>query len=261
MDWGFWYPGSGSSTGALVAGDLVVSQHEEKVDDGTGRVRYFLDRLDVSDPAEPKLLPQINIPGQVVHIDGDGKKLVTLEYTYAERKGLSWEQCYRQGTRAYLESEGGVCRIYRRRANALVLENDESARRVSMIELDNTKRVSESISVSDERLFVTTREVRNYNEGPGEPQLETFAFAETGQLVRLPPLSLEGAGYWGTLYARGARAFMSSQGALTVIDTRDTEQPSVQRHDMQGWGCSSLEVQGDRAFCALGQYGVFSIDL
>jgi uncharacterized secreted protein with C-terminal beta-propeller domain len=260
MPWGFWYPGSGQSTGALVSGDLVVSQHEESVDDGSKRVRYFLDRLDVSDPSAPKLLPQINIPGQVVHFDGEEKRLVTLEYTYSEQQGLSREKCYGQGNRAYLD-EQSVCRIYRRRANALVLEGD-SARRVSMVELDGDKRSSGSISVTNQRLFVTTHPVRaEYSPGPSEQQLETFAFSDGGQFVRLPPLELEGTGYWGGLSARDARAFMSSQGSLTVIDTADTEAPKLTRHDMQGWGCSSLEVHGDRAFCALGQFGVFSVDL
>jgi hypothetical protein len=35
----------------------------------------------------------------------------------------------------------------------------------------------------------------------------------------------------------------------------------VKQHDLGGWGCNALEVHGDRAYCALGQYGVVGIDL
>jgi hypothetical protein len=262
MPWGFWFPGSGS-TSALVSGDLVVSQHEEDVDDGTGRVRYYLDRLDVSDPANPTLLPEINIPGQVVHFDGAEQRLVTLEaHLYSEKPALSWEQCHAQGGQSYVDYQTNVCRTYRRRANALVLEGDK-ARRVSLVNLDTDTRDSGSIAVSNERLFVTTYGRRAYNESaPPEQRLESFAFSADGQFVRLRALDMdEGGEYWGNLYARGTRAFTSSSGQLTVVDTSDKRAPSLKRHDTQGWGCSSLEVAGERAYCALGQYGVFSVDL
>jgi uncharacterized secreted protein with C-terminal beta-propeller domain len=266
MAWGFWRPGYGS-TGALVSGDLVVSQHEEDVDDGSHRVRYYLDRLDVSDPSKPTLLPQINIPGQVVHFDGETQRLVTMEdLLHSEKPDQTWMSCYERGTRSYLSREPnstrdvGVCRTYRRRANALVLEGNK-ARRISMVDLDSDERVSGTIAISDERLFYTSSKVRPHTyEGPPDAQLDAFAFSSMGQFVRLPPLVTD-AEEWGSLSARGARAFQSTPGGLVVVDTRDTEHPSTKRHDLQGWGCASLEVQGDRAYCALGQHGVVALDL
>ncbi len=259
MPWGYWY--GGSSSGALVSGDLVVSQHEQELDDGTGRVRYFLDRLDVSDPAKPKLLPEINIPGQVVHFDGPGKRLVTLEYTYEQFKAESWEDCRTHGSRAYL-SEKDVCRVYNRRANALVLEGNH-ARRVSMVALDDDQQQSGSIAVTDERLFVIMEPTREPDAlRAGAQRLESFAFSPQGELIRLAPVALEGQGlYWGQLYARAARAFLSQEGFLSVVDTGEGKEPALTKHELQGWGCDTLEVHGDRAFCALGQYGVLSLDL
>jgi hypothetical protein len=266
MAWGYWSPGY-NSTSALVSGDLVVSQHEEDVDDGTHRVRYFLDRLDVSDPANPKLLPQINIPGQVVHFDGETQRLVTLEdVLHAEKPDLDWQACRKEGTRSYVSANGnsvngaGVCRTYRRRANALVLEGDK-ARRISMLALDSDERDSGSIAVSDQRLFFTTSAARLGDEyEPQSQQLESYAFSNGGQFLRLPSTELEGE-YYANISARGARAFQSMSGALVVIDTRDAEKITTKRHDLQGWGCDSLEVRGDRAYCALGQYGVVTLDL
>jgi hypothetical protein len=257
MPWGYWFSDYGS-TSALVSGDLVVSQHEEDVADGTGRVRYYLDRLDVSDPAQPRLLPVINIPGQVVHFDGEAQSLVTMEYMYSERSGLDWSTCYAQSSRAWMD--GATCRIYRRRANALVLEGD-TARRVSQLDLDTDTRVSQTVSVTGERLFVTTSDKRTPSNARAPiTTLDVYAYADSGQFVKHPGVEL-GDDPWGTLYAFGTRVFTSSSGSLTVIDTGNPEAPTKKRHEIQGWGCDSIEVQGERAYCALGQYGALTIDL
>jgi uncharacterized secreted protein with C-terminal beta-propeller domain len=260
MGWGDWFPGTGSS-GALVSGDVVVSQHEEAADDESGRVRYYLDRLDVHDPSNPALLPEVNIPGQVVHFDGEGQRLLTLDYVATSEPGLSSEECYGLSGRSYPTDEDG-CTVYRRRANALVLEGNK-ARRVSMVDLDTAARTSGSIAVSGQRLFVTTGRERRWDgtdEAP-EVRMESFAFATSGELTRLAPVELDDNALWSSLYARGARAFISTSGRLSVVDTRNAETPSVSQHDMQGWGCDGVEVDGDVAYCALDQYGVARIAL
>src|SRR5690606_28964732 len=48
--WG-WYGGGESAQ--LTDGDLVVSQHAEPVPGSDREVRYYLDRIDVSDPHDP----------------------------------------------------------------------------------------------------------------------------------------------------------------------------------------------------------------
>jgi hypothetical protein len=130
-----------------------------------------------------------------------------------------------------------------------------------LVDLDSDQRNSGSIAISQQRLFVSTHNKRAWNTAhPPEQRVESFAFNPDGQLVRLKPVDVDDGDYWGQLYARDARAFTSSSGRLTVIDTR-ADEPSIKHHDMQGWGCDSLEVSGDRAYCALGQYGVFAVDL
>lgn len=132
----------------------------------------------------------------------------------------------------------GSCRVYSQRANALVIEGDK-ARRVSMLELESG----------------------NHYWSTAKTSLQAVALSETGQFMSLPSRPLQANESWGQLYARGARAFMSTSGALTAIDTRNASVPTAVRHDTQGWGRQSLEVSEDRAYCALGQYGVLSIDL
>lgn len=88
---------------------------------------------------------------------------------------------------------------------------------------------------------------------------------EGGALVRLPAIELRqlplSLGYSASVYARGNRLFELSEGAVTVIDTTDPAAPKRLVRDLPIWGCESLEVAADSAYCAAGERGVEVIDL
>jgi hypothetical protein len=256
MPWGYWY---GGGTSALVDGDLVVSQHEQSVDDGSGRVRYYLDRLDVSDPSAPRLLPPINIPGQVVHFDAAAARAVTVDYVVRESRQQSWDACYGQSQLAWFDERTRRCRIYQRQVNVLEIQG-ERARRISQVLLD-ADRVSTSLAVSKERVFYVTMEPGGYREGHGNARLDALAFAQTGQLQRLPSVALNTGAWWSKLSARGTRAFITGAGSLYALQTKDKSAPKLERFDLAGWSCAALEVHGDRAYCAMGMSGVAAFDL
>jgi hypothetical protein len=142
--------------------------------------------------------------------------------------------------------------------------------------LDRTRRAV-SIAVSNDRLFYTTTEFPP--ELSASPSTEELVAAQarvttvtletlrldSGELVRLPSAELRrqaGLGYYyGTLYARGNRAFEIANNTVTVVDTSQAAAPRRLAHEIPGWGCSSLEVSSDSAYCAVGQRGVEVIDL
>jgi hypothetical protein len=71
-------PGNDDSLFSLVgAGDVLASQHYEPAPDAHG-VRYFLNRLDLSEPSRPEWLPELNIPGQLVALDESAERALTL---------------------------------------------------------------------------------------------------------------------------------------------------------------------------------------
>jgi hypothetical protein len=87
-----------------------------------------------------------------------------------------------------------------------------------------------------------------------------------GELTRLPSQELRqlpknGFYYYGELYARDERVFEIFDSTVTVIDTLNPSRATRISRELPGWGCSSLEVSGDTAYCALGQRGVEVIDL
>ena len=59
-------PDSLGSTGLLVSGSLVASSHFEPSPTDPDNVRFYLDRLDVSDPGAPELLDPVNVPGSLL---------------------------------------------------------------------------------------------------------------------------------------------------------------------------------------------------
>jgi uncharacterized secreted protein with C-terminal beta-propeller domain len=272
MGWG-WYGGGGSTE--LTDRDIVVSQHAEPVQNDPYRVRYYLDRIDVSDPYNPQMLPQINIPGTAIHFNADTNELVTIDQQETVEAATSWEDCSARGAWGYYENSPAFCRVTRRSLNSLVLEGDRAVRK-SIIELDDDRRTV-SIAVSDNRIFYTTGDFPMYygylDEAAareGQPvemvpiTLETVEL-DNGELNRLPATVLRelprNSYYYSQLYAREERVFELFDNNVTVIDTLDPEAPTRLERELPIWGCASLEVAGDTAYCAAGQRGVEVIDL
>lgn len=266
--WGWWYPGY-DSTAAIVSGDIVASNHAEPLDDGTGRVRYYLDRLDVSDPRAPRMLDAINIPGQLAHFDAAAGYLVTLQDVLRETsRADDWSDCDGVGPRTFFDRDERECRVYERHLNALRIDGDV-ARRVSRVNLDADGH-SREVAVSPERVFVAleTPSAREEEWGtwyePTDQRVATWAIGADGRLEALGVTPIDTAGgywWWPRLIARGTRAFMTQAHEMTIVDATDPRAVEVTERDMPGWYCSSLEVDGDRAYCATGMTGVVTIDL
>ncbi len=291
VDVGWGWHGGGSSA-ELTDGDVVISQHAVPVPGKPGRLKYYLDRLDVSVPSQPKLLPPINIPGTPVHYNDETSELVTIDHQETLEVATSPEDCAARGYYGYFDSSPESCKVTRRSINALRLQPDRAVR-TSYLQLDSKRRTA-NIAVSDNRIFYTTMAFPLPVAGAGaalapevaldalpggqvgqggSPQplelspilLETLRL-EAGELTRLPSRELrrlpEDGYYYGELYARDERLFEIFDQTVTVIDTLGPEvvNPTLSR-ELPGWGCASLEVSENTAYCAVGPRGVEVIDL
>jgi len=285
MGWG-WYGGSFGNSVTLTSGDLVVSQHSEQVTGDASHVKYYLDRVDVSDPYQPRVLPAINIPGTAVHFNAGTAELVTVDYADTREAGTSYEECYARGYYANFDAATNQCVVTRRSINSLVLSGDRAVRKSQLL-LDEERRTT-AIAVSDSRIFYTTAPMTAFGyrgwaapvatsagtgssvaQGDEEKEIATVTLESLtlshGELTRLPSIDLRNQnssiGIYGDLYARGDRAFAVYDSTVTVVDTRDATAPRRMTKELPGWGCQSLEVGADAAYCAAGQRGVEVIDL
>jgi hypothetical protein len=261
VGWG-WWRGSGAGQ-ALVSGDTIASQHQEALGDGSGRVRYYLDRIDVSDPSAPKLLTKVNIPGGVVDFDAETGRTVTLDYLESTIPGRSWDECrVKLGDYASFSFDYNrqLCVSYRRALNTLAVSDDVATLLDSML-VDDGEIWASSIAVTKNRVFA---HYGSYDLTQMKPNVQVFGIgasgSKLGQLDRLGRVELSSAGY-GNLVARGNRAFLSESGLLTVIDAADGDDIRATRHEMNGYYCESLEVSEDSAYCALSYQGVQAFPL
>ncbi|MGK0361851.1 MAG: hypothetical protein ACI9U2_004169 [Bradymonadia bacterium] len=68
-------------------GDVLHSSHTEQATSPDGdsllyHVRTYVDRVDVSDPDSPVMLPSLNVPGYLVDTSDDGTLLYTVDYQW-----------------------------------------------------------------------------------------------------------------------------------------------------------------------------------
>jgi hypothetical protein len=251
---------------------MLIGSHAEAVEGQPLRAKYYLDRLDLSDPHQPRWLDPIDIPGTVIAYDADTSRLLTLEYVDELEPGTS-EACASRGYSGYFESEQNACRVFRRRIDAVTLEGGRAIR-TSQISLDR-ERLATKIAVSSNRVFFTTADFPSLSPSgealappPGAVTTGTITLEtlerDGDRLVPRPSVELRRGtelGYDERLFARGDRAFEMAARRLTVVDTAQPESPTQQAHDLPEWGCAALDVAGDTAYCAAGPWGVESIDL
>lgn len=257
--WGWW--GGYGTQSAIVSGDIVASQHEEPLSDDTGRVRYYLDRLDVSDPADPVLLSQVNIPGKLVHYDHSSGRIVTIDYLAEATPAATASACYERNNYQWVDYDDrkNTCYVYRRQLNVLDLEGDTAVLKDSRI-IDNDAYAS-SIAVSNSHIFYQTFLWDNNGDAPPETVVTALTYDDAGEITRVGEAALPRTWYYGgSLVARDGRAFLTGDRDLTVFDATGDDL-EMTTHEMGGYWCSQLEVKNDVAYCAMGEFGVQSFAL
>lgn len=267
--------GDGQGLGTLqVEGGDVLTSHREPVAGEPGRARFYMDRIDVSDPAAPRLVESINIPGSPIWLDAEMGRLVTVDYQTSTRPAATWEECYGDEYGYYYydsdttwDEAGGVCITLRRSLNLLDLRG-VTATLIDRLEFGERKL--RDVRVTPERVFVGTQP--RYSWWWGEdgtehvidprPELITLTGVESGAFVERSSSRMSSPYTW--LYAAyGTRAVVLSDTppSLDVYDAADATDPVlVNRTLLTGWGYD-VRLLGDVALSANSMWGVQVIPL
>ncbi len=241
-----WYQGTGEDT--LTVGDLLVRSVAEPFAESSGRLRYFMDRIDFSDPARPTRLPAVNVPGTVLQLDPIAGTIVTLDVHNEVVPARDAAECEDLDARFWFDEAGGVCRRQRRSLNALILEGDRAVR-TSRLLLDGDDRHVNSLAVSRDRLFYLT--------GGESPSVETLRIVE-GAFQRLPSVAVERSALDRlSPFPRGERLLLAGASGLQVVDTSTPAEPRFAQLE----GCNLSDVHGDLAYCTSGFSGAELRDL
>ena len=239
--------------------DLWATWRQRAVVPGDDRpfVAYYGTRFDLSDPGAPAAAAPVNLPGELLAVDGD------VVYT----RDAVWGQHLIEAAVNRLRLGDGVARLEARRRFP-----DEE---VQAVLLDGEGHVLVSHSPAGQGLY--------YGEGvarPGGGAVPTTADAGVGTGTASSPLSEDGhhltvlaaadlselsavaVDEWATLKdARAGRALFQVPGGLLVMNLADAAHPFAQAYfPTPGWP-SRIQVEGDDVFLAAGRFGVYRFGL
>jgi len=197
-----------------------------------GVVRYYIDHVDLSDPAHPRISQKINVPGFLVGGSEDDPSLVyTMDYHWDGQRTfndlavlkLSGDRAYLQGHVSIPGSTGGVF-VHGSTAyfSAETWDQEKSSMRLYQVDLSD----------------------------PKNPTV-------------LPSKETQG---WGWLLAvEGDRAFVTSGWGNQGIDVFKLQSGAAPTYDQfvrtRGWWASSIARQDDQVLLASGYWGTQVIDL
>jgi len=172
-------PGGNGLSGLLISGNIVARSHSEVAPFRSDRVRFFLDRIDISNPAAPRVLPSVNIPGSLVSFDAANNRIVTADYQPDTLRDVTMQECYgAHATASYTGAQDtynaqgmrltegrGLCEITRQSLN-LVQIFGSIASRLGRYDVPAKYRMGQ-ITTGDDRVFAALDSAGYYGYGYG----------------------------------------------------------------------------------------------
>lgn len=222
-------------------GKLLYSTHTEPALDANGNPkkfheRYFLDRVDASDPSKLQLLPKVNIPGRLVDVDASGKLLYTVDYQWDEH-----------GQR-------------RNSFNVLRLENDV-ATLVSVLpvgdEIDRARYLDREIWLSTHSYPWYGRNADSADSRQPYTRLTRLRLDEGGSIASNDAHDVSGY-HFDLLDVEGSKVYLASSypTGLLILDTADIANPTILGASRTVGYVSKLVREGDYLYLPMGSYGV-----
>jgi hypothetical protein len=274
--------------GLVPDGENVLFSHYEAVS-GQQRARFYIDRVDLSSPKQPKLADKINVPGALLHYDRARGRAITAELVSHELRGITMDECYKRFAYASWGTgnpEGGasvsVCSSSTQRLQ-LVRFVPGGAVLDDTHELADDDRISAS-SMGDGRVVAVLG--RGYGFYPGLVAIDCFGpcggyggssgpsevlvlgglASGSFEVGRLTVDDVAAGGWWGfygapPVYASGTKALVQSQDDVAILDVSNVAAPKLLRAEPLFGYPRGFSASGATALFALGTNGVQRIEL
>lgn len=227
-------------------GSVLHSSHVEEAKTETGNtllfhVKSYLDRIDVSDPDHPRILPKVNIPGYLVDVSADGRLAYTIDY--------QWDAFGRR----------------RNSLNVLRLEGDEA---ILVDVLPVGDQVNRAV-FRDRRIWLVTHKypwwgVHSDTIESRQPYtvLSRLDVSEGGSVTGQASAKLHGY-HFDLLDVEAERIFLASRwpNGILVVDARDASRPVTLSAARTVGYVSRVVLHGDWVYLPLGWFGVHRVAL
>jgi hypothetical protein len=224
-------PGSDWSWGLRAEAGLLWLTHHEWTSGARAEVRYYLDRIDVSDPDAPLLLPKVNVPGTFLGA-GSAGRVYTLD--------TSWDDASRSATTT---------------VHALDLTARGTARLAGTASLPGW--ATGAVLGTGYAWAVT----QDWASGRADVRLAAVDLTA----MRVASEQVVDAGWAWPLRSAGGKLFLAAgTGSGASVLVLDLSAPGAPRFEQavpnQGWAWDVV-VEGQVAYLPLGPWGVAMIPL
>lgn len=222
-------------------GDTLYTTHYEWLENppqsnnpGDYVVKYYLDRIDLSDSSHPKIGAKINVPGMLVGgSETDPNTIYTIDYRWYNDHGANeFDVLKLSGDKAYLQSAVAIPGY------------------VGSTFIRGNKAYMSVQQWADDKYNQTY--VRLWQLNLGDPKNITFGVSQAEK------------GWGWLLGVEGDRALLTSGwggDGIDIYKLSDAAPKFDQTVRTLGWGSNSMARQGDQIFLASGHWGVQTIDL
>ena len=269
-------------TGLIVDGSIVARSHYEASPTDPGKVRFFLDRIDVSDPDHPVRLPTLNTPGAVVALAG--QRGFAIDYLSRVVEDVTFEECSSEHAKVvgFDVPENADYWTARGTCSAIVevvtlFEMGETGVSVLGRQTLRHDEAVADVALGSDVMFATLRNSGYYyydglvgdcwgcfSIRAGAARVLTLGGLTSGDL-EVGRLELDQGDYWYSNFIRasGDRALVSTgwRGELTVLDASNPAKPKLVREVALDGYVSDISMLGSIAVVSLGYDGVQTVDL
>jgi hypothetical protein len=282
-------PTSLGTTGLLVSGNSVAVGHYIQSPSNADRVRFYVDRLDISNPSQPLLAAAVNVPGSPVAYDAGSSNVVSVDYREILTPGSTYKQCYASVPSAwfeytqndYSETAIGTCHAMQHTLHLVGLGNKGASVLGSKV-LPVGQRVS-TVATGDDRVFLSVGsnyyygmmatadvascvgcggEVGYYTVEASELPLYVVAGIKSGEFAA-GKLTLASGDNWSysPMVASGQRVLLSTgwRGRLAVVDGSNVASPVLVREEPVNGSTQSLSAINGIGIASLYYDGVQTI--
>jgi hypothetical protein len=227
-------------------GTVLHSSHVEETKSESGatllyHVRSYLDRIDVSDPDNPRMFAKVNIPGYLVDVSNDGRVVFTVDY--------QWDQFGR-----------------RRNSVNMLFMNGDTATLADVLPVGD--QVNRAV-FRDRTLWLVTHKYPWW--GVGRDTLESrqpytvlsrIDVDLGGAIVGQTAAKLQGY-HFDLLDVEGRRAYLGSNRpyGVLILDVRDAARPEILSNARTVNYISKVVAAGDYLYLPLGWFGVHRVPL
>ena len=271
-------------TGLHVDGSTILTSHFEPVPGNTGRVRFYVDRIDVSNPAAPRLTGKVNVPGSLFAWEPATGRAITVDYRRSVQSNVTYRDCYSKGysrvswqpydTSRYDELAKGTCSAVNHSLRQVRIDGASAAAEGSWdvpedLQLGRADVGAQRVYVGLNRGYyggyIDGCYMGSCGGGVAGAELLVLSGLDAGSLQtgRLSLTAQPWGGYIYHLTAFGDRALVASSSGseLVVVDAATPTQPKALRTiDTIGY-VSNLQRHGDLAIVSSGYDGAQVVDV